>query len=137
MTALAPPRERVRFDSPGAVVQEIESVYDEIAELQNGHIEAAKEVARLGAVVKSLTARVHGRTDGTVEERKMQTQRLLEQADEWASLQLAEAELAGCKVAYDYLDSRRSLLQSVLKQFQHDANADRFGRGRPQTGVGE
>src|SRR3954447_13291001 len=84
-------RERIRFDSPGAVVEEIETVYDEIAELQTGHIEAAKEVARLSAVVRSLTARLHQRTSGTVEERKMQTQRLLEQADEWATLQLAEA----------------------------------------------
>lgn len=130
-------RERTRFDSPGVVIDEMSLVYDELADLQNGHIEAAKEVARLSARIKALTARLHGQTDGTVEDRKMKTQRLLEQADEWASLQLAEAELAGCKVAYDYLDSRRSLLQSVLKQFQHDADADRWGRGRPQTGVGD
>lgn len=133
MTILdAPSRERVRFDSPGAVVAEMENVYDEIAELQVGHIEAAKEVARLAARIKSLTARLHSNTSGTVEERKMAVQRQLEQSDDWATLQLAEAELAGSKVAYDYLDSRRSLLQSVLKQFQHDADADRFGRGRSQ-----
>lgn len=130
-------RERIRFDSPGTVIDEMGAVYDEMAELQNGHIEAAKEVARLQGVIKALTARLHQKTDGTVEERRMKVQRMLERADDWATLQLAEAELAGCKVAYDYLDSRRSLLQSVLKQFQHDADADRFGRGRPQTGVRE
>lgn len=135
MSVLAPQRERIRFDSPGTVIDEMGAVYDEMAELQNGHIEAAKEVARLQSVVKALTARLHQQTEGTVEERRMKVQRMLEQADEWATLQLAEAELAGCKVAYDYLDSRRSLLQSVLKQFQHDADADRFGRGRPQTGA--
>jgi hypothetical protein len=43
MTVLTPQRERVRFDSPGAVVQEIETVYDEIAELQVGHIEAPRK----------------------------------------------------------------------------------------------
>jgi alkylated DNA nucleotide flippase Atl1 len=130
-------RERVRFDSPGSVVDEMESVYDLIAELQVGHVEAAKEVAKLQGRVKALTARLHDRTHGTVEDRKMQVQRMLEQADEWASLQLAEAELAGCKVDYDYLDARRSVLQSVLKQFQHDAAADRFGSGRPQRVVTE
>jgi hypothetical protein len=83
--------------------------------------------------VKSLVARLHAQTTGTVEDRKMAVQRQLEQSDDWAAQQLAEAELAGSKVNYDYLDARRSLLQSVLKQFQHDADADRFGRGRPQT----
>jgi hypothetical protein len=116
------------------VVDEMGAVYDELAELQNGHIEAAKEVARLTSKMKALTARLHQGTTGTVDDRKWATQRQLEQSDEWATLQLAEAELAGCKVAYDYLDSRRSLLQSVLKQFQHDAQADRFGSGRPQRG---
>jgi hypothetical protein len=127
-------RERIRFDSPGVVIDEISLVYDELAELQNGHIEAAKEVVRLTSKMKALTARLHQGTTGTVDDRKWATQRQLEQSDEWATLQLAEAELAGCKVAYDYLDSRRSLLQSVLKQFQHDAQADRFGSGRPQRG---
>lgn len=130
----APTRERVHFDSPGAVVEEMEKVYDEIAEWQVGHIEAAKSVATYRSKIKALTATLHSQTKGTVDERNMATQRLLEQSDEWAALQLAEAELAGCKVAYDYFDSRRSLLQSVLKQFQHDADADRFGRGRPQMG---
>ena len=123
-------RDRIRFDSPGAVVAEIESVYDAIAELQVGHVNAAKDVARLRAEIKALTSRLHQQTSGTVDERNHATQRALEQSDQWAALQLAESELAGCKVDWDYYDSRRSLLQSVLKQYQHDADADRFGRGR-------
>lgn len=129
-------RQRVRFDNPGAVVGEMEQVYDEIADWQLGHINAAKSVATYKSKIKALTAQLHNKTTGTVDERNMATHRLLEQSDEWAAMQLAEAELAGCKVAYEYLDCKRSLLQSVLKQFQHDSDADRFGRGRPQSNGG-
>lgn len=124
--------ERARFDSPGAVMEQMADVYDDLAEKQVDHGKAAGRVAEFQAKIKALTATLHQRTTGTVDERKMATQRALEQSEDWAALQLAEAELAEAKVNFDYLDARRSLLQSALKQFQHDSDAERFGGGRPQ-----
>jgi hypothetical protein len=126
-------RERVRFDSPAWSSTRSAPSTTSSPSFRTATSKRPRK-SRLTSKMKALTARLHQGTTGTVDDRKWATQRQLEQSDEWATLQLAEAELAGCKVAYDYLDSRRSLLQSVLKQFQHDAQADRFGSGRPQRG---
>lgn len=123
-----------RWDSPAAVARALDEIFDELATWQAEHVKYAIWLEQLEGQLVSLKARLYPQTTGTVDERKHMLQRMVEQTQLWAQSQLAGAQIAGCKRAYDYLDARRSIAQSLLNRFKWEAEHDRFGRGQRNDG---
>lgn len=123
---------KTKWDSPTACAEALDEVETELATWQAEHIKYAIWLEQLEGQMVSLKAKVYPQTSGSVEERKHQLQRMIEQTPLWAQVQLAGAQIAGCKRAYDYLDARRSIAQSLMNRFKWEAEHDRFGRSKPK-----
>lgn len=128
---------KTRWDSPAACAEALDECYDELAMWQSEHIQAAMWLEELKGKLKELEDQMYPRTTGTVPERAAMLGRMVQTTNIWAEHQMVLARIEGCKKAFAYLDSRRSIAQSMLKRFQWEAEHDRFGRGKGQAGQGE
>jgi hypothetical protein len=130
--------ERINVDNPAAVVAAMGEVYNALSERGPHHAAAKKAIKHWAGQVQSLRAALYPHAEGKDSAaRKEFVEHLLHQSEQWANLKISEALAAEYDTEFDYLDTQRSILQSILKRYEFEANADRFGRGRSQRGVGE
>lgn len=129
--------EKIDVANPAAVLDAMGVCFDSFGESMNGHAKAAKAVKHWKGQVSALTAALTRRAEGKdAEARKQWVQELVHQSQQWAALQVADAQLAEYDTAYEYLSKQGSLLQSILKRFETERWEGRFGKGAGQTGQG-
>lgn len=123
----------MRTDSPAPVIAQIGMIEDALAIAQNAHAEQKALEFELNIQVKKLRAELRPDAEGNNKDERDAALDLLvantTTYEEWAA---AKTQTLKHDIRYEYLSKRLSACQSVLKNFQHDASAGRYGSGRPQ-----
>lgn len=106
---------------PGPIQTALGELEDELATLQNDHAELTGWVKRRKTFIETYVATLMNMAAGdNVTERKENAKALLHESKEYIEYLDKLEELAELDRKFDYIDTRRSIGQSVLKSYEND-----------------
>jgi hypothetical protein len=120
----------MKTDSPGAVMDALGRIDDDLAELAIEHAKLTGYCRSMKDYLKTLNAVLFEQAEGSsAKEREFVAQALMHEHEDYKSYLVHTKRLGELDVQFNYLDTRRSIGQSVLKQMQRDAD-EKMGRGQ-------
>ena len=122
----------MKTDSPGPIIASLGAIDDDLAEHMQQHAELAAKVKEGEAFMKTYEGELFGQAEGTDGQRKMRAKQLLHSDAHMVELRRNQGLLAGLTTRFDYLESRRSIGQTVLKTIREDNYSSNYGKGAPQ-----
>ena len=119
-------------DSPGPLIKALGDIDDQLQESMQDHADLAAKVKEGESFVKTYEGELFVQADGTDGQRRMRAKQLLHSDEHMVQLRLNQGLLAGYAVRYDYLESRRSIGQTILKTLRQEGFESGYGKGAPQ-----
>lgn len=120
----------------GPVIRALGRIDDDLAEQANAHAEKTGYVRSMKQYITTLEAALFDQFDKTLSatERREMAKSALHENEEYQKYLAAVRELGKLDTMFQYLDTRRSIGQSILKQLQREAD-EKYGQGAGQHGT--
>ena len=116
-------------DNPGTIARTMAAIEDELHEAQNEHAELAGKIKRAEKFFKTYESTLYEMVDPDVvsgpKEREKFAQSTMHGTDEWQDYLDDLSRYAQLQKAFEYLDVRRSIGQTLVKLEEHSHG--RFG----------
>ena len=125
----------MKTDSPGAIIAALGEIDDQLALQANEHAELEGRVKSMREWLKTYEGALYDRVEGdSAAEKKERAKALLHDSDQYVKYLSDVKKLGVVARRFEYLDTRRSIGQSILKTMREEAT---YGQSAGQHGVGE
>lgn len=122
----------MRTDAPGPIIASLGEIDDDLQEHMQQHADLAQKVKEGEAFIKTYEGELFNQATGTDGQRKMRAKQLLHGDENMVELRRNQGLLAGLNTRFDYLESRRSIGQTILKTIREDSYSSGYGKAAPQ-----